>query len=69
MSWVQVTPSVTLSNITPLNIFKLNVNFNKFTVRLHCLYILSMFTNFKDNQISIAMSSINYSNSNFCSLK
>ena len=62
MGWVKVTPSVTLNNITPLNIFKLNVNFDKFTVRLHCLYILSMLTNFKDNQRLIAMSSINYLN-------
>ena len=32
MGWVQVTPSVTLSNVTPLNIFKLDVNFDKSTM-------------------------------------
>ena len=62
-------PGVTLSNVTSLNIFELNVNFDKFTIRLHYLYIFFMLTKFQGDQRSIVMSSINCLNSNFCSLK
>ena len=34
----------------------LKVNYNKFTIRLNFLIIPSMFVNFQENQISIAMS-------------
>ena len=57
---VQVTHNVTLNNITQFNIFWLDVNFDKFTVRLNYLYILSMLAKFQDDQILIVMSSINF---------
>ena len=57
---VQVTHNVTLNNVTPFNIFLLDINFDKFTVRLNYLYILSMLAKFQDDQIQIVMSSINF---------
>ena len=57
---VQVTHNVTLNNITQFNIFWLDVNFDKFTVRLNYLYILSMLAKFQDDQILIVRSSINF---------
>ena len=45
------------------------MNFDKSTVGLYYHRIFSVFTKFKDNQRSIAMSSINCLNSSFCSLK
>ena len=54
MGWVQVTPSVTLSNITPFD-----TNIDKFIVRLHYLRIFFILANFQGNQRLIAMSSIN----------
>ena len=66
---VQVTPGVTLNNVTSLNIFKLNVNFDKSTIRFHHLHIFYMPAKFQDDQILITISSINFLNSNFCSLK
>ena len=47
MCWVQVTPGVTLSNVTPLNIFLLDANFDKSTLRLHYLRIFSMLAKFQ----------------------
>ena len=44
-------------------------NFDKSTIRLHYLRIVSILANFHNDQRLIAMSSINCSNSNFCSLK
>ena len=58
--WVQVTPSVNLTNITPLNIFQLNANIEKSTIRLHYLRIFFMLAKFQDDQRLIAISSINY---------
>ena len=69
MSWIQVTPSVTLNNVTSLNIFYLDVNFDKSTVRLHYLHIFSILVKFKCNQRLIVMLSINCLNSSFYSLK
>ena len=69
MSLVQVIPDVTLSDITPLNNLLLDANFDKFTVGLHYIHILSMFTKFHSDQRSIVILSINCLNSNFCSLK
>ena len=46
MCWVQVTPGVTLSNVTPLNIFLLDANFDKSTLRLHYLRIFFMLARF-----------------------
>ena len=50
-------------------ISEFDVNFDKFIVRLHYLYIFFMLTKFQGNQRLTAMSSINYLNSSFCSLK
>ena len=69
MSWVQVTHSVTLNNVISLNIFYLDANFDKSTVRLYYLCIFSILTKFQCDQISIAMLSINCLNSSFYSLK
>ena len=69
MSLVQVIPDVTLSDITPLNNSLLDANFDKFTVRLHYIHILFVFTKFHSDQRSIVMLSINCLNSSFCSLK
>ena len=63
-SWVQVTLDVTLSNITQLNIFQFDVNFDKSTIRLHYLHIFSILAKFQGNQRLITMSS-----SSFYSLK
>ena len=43
--------------------------FDKSTVKLHSLHLFFMLTKFQGNQRLIAMSSINYLNSSFCSLK
>ena len=69
MSWVQVTSGVTLSGITPLNNLLLNANFDKYTIRLHYIHILSMLAKFYGDKKLIVMLSINYLNSSFCSLK
>ena len=45
------------------------MNFNKSTVRLYYLHIFFMHIKFQDDQILIVMSSINYLNSSFYSLK
>ena len=45
--------------------FLLDVNFDKFTVRLHFLFIYSMFVKFSEDQILIVMSSIKYLNFKF----
>ena len=42
----QVTPGIILSNVTPINIFQLNVNFDKSTIRLYYLCIFSIFAKF-----------------------
>ena len=51
MGLVQVTPGVTLSNITPLNNLLLNSYFENSTVELHVLYVLNMHAKFHVNQI------------------
>ena len=55
MSWVQVIPVVTLSDITPLNNLLLYANFDKSTVGLHYIHILSMFAKFHNDKKSIIM--------------
>ena len=69
MSLIQITLDVTLSDITPLNNLLLDANFDKFTVGLHYIHILSMLAKFNCNQRLIVILSINYLNSNFCNLK
>ena len=49
--WVQVTPGVTLSNVTPLNNLLLSSYFENLTVKLHVLYVLNMHAKFHVNQI------------------
>ena len=69
MGWVKVTPSVTLNNITPLNIFLLDAKFDKSTVKLHYFRIFSILAKFQGDQRLIVISSINYLNPSFCILK
>ena len=69
MGWVKVTPSVTLNNITPLNIFLLDAKFDKSTVKLHYFRIFSILAKFQGDQRLIVISSINCLNSSFSSLK
>ena len=68
MGWIQVKFSVILSNVTLPNIFLIRCDFDKFIVGLYYLCIFSLATKFKDGQRSVAITSINYLNSNFCSL-
>ena len=51
MGWVQVTPSVTLSSITPTNNLLFNLYFKNPTVELHVLYVLNMHANFHINRM------------------
>ena len=58
-SWVQVKPDVTLSDITPLNNLLLDANFDKSTIGLHYIHILSMLAKFHGDQRLIIILSIN----------
>ena len=49
MDWIQVTSSLTLSNVTPTNYLLLNSYFENLTIGLHGLYILKMHANFYNN--------------------
>ena len=49
--WVQVTPDITLSNVTPLNNLLLNSYFENPTVVLYVLYGLNMHANFHANRM------------------
>ena len=66
VTFFRVTSSVTR---TQQYISQFDVNFDKFTVRLHYLHIFFMHTKFQGDQRLIIMSSINYLNSSFCNLK
>ena len=46
MNWVQVIPGVILSDIILLNTLLLYANFEKTTVGLHYIHILSILQNF-----------------------
>ena len=59
VSWVQVTPSVTLSNITPTNNLLFNLYFENPTVELHVLYVLKILAKFHANQMQFTIRSIN----------
>ena len=59
MGWVQVTPSVTLINITPTNNLLFNLYFENTTVELHVLYILKIHAKFHANQMQFTIRSIN----------
>ena len=49
--------------------FLLDVNFEKFTVKLHYFYIVSILKEFQSNQKLTVMSLINFLNSSLCNLK
>ena len=57
------------SDITLLNNLLLDANFDKFSVELYYIHILSMLVKFHDDEKSIIMLSINCLNSSFCRLK
>ena len=47
VGWVQITPGVTPSNVTPIIIFLLDVNFDRSTIKLHYFCIFFMLTKFQ----------------------
>ena len=51
MSWVQVTPDVTLSNVIPCNNLLLNSYFENPIAELNVLYVLNMQVKFHVNQM------------------
>ena len=51
MSWIQVTPSVILSNVTPPNNLLLNSYFENLTDESHVLYVLNIHANFHTNRM------------------
>ena len=51
MSWIQFTPGVILSNITPSNNLLLNLYFENPTVELYFIYFLNMHINFHANRM------------------
>ena len=61
MGWIQVTPNVTLNNVTPLNNLLLNSYFKNSTVGLHVLYVFNMHTNFHVNGMLFTIRSRNSS--------
>ena len=61
MGWVQVTPGVTLSNVTPPNNLLLNLYFDNSTVGLHILFVLIMHANFHTYRMLFIIRSINSS--------
>ena len=54
-----LTPSITLSNIMPLNNLLLNSYFGNLTVELCILYVLNMYFNFHAHHILFTILSIN----------
>ena len=68
MSWIQITPGVTLNYVTPLNIFLLDENFDESTVGLDFL-LLYMLAKLQDDLRSIAILLIKCLNFNFLYLK
>ena len=56
--WVQVTPSITLNNVTQPNNLLLNSYFKIFTIELYVLYVLNMHTNINVNQLLFIIRSI-----------
>ena len=51
MGWVQVTSSVSLSNVTLPNNLLLNPYFENLTIALYILYVFNMHANFYTNQM------------------
>ena len=50
-SLVQVTPDITLKNVTPPDNLLLNAYFENPTIGLHDLYVLNMHANFHANLV------------------
>ena len=69
MSWIQVTPGVTLSNFTPSNNLLLNSYFENLTIGLHILYVFNMHANFYTNQMLFTIQSINLYFMQYCKLQ
>ena len=46
MGWVQLTPSVTLNNVTPPNNLLYNSYFENLTIELYVLYVFNIHANF-----------------------
>ena len=59
MSLVQITLSVTLSNVTPPNNLLYNSYFENSTIELHVLYVFNIITNFHINWMLFTIRSIN----------
>lgn len=53
-----ITLNVILNNLTPLNIFHLDANFDKWIIGLDFSLLLSILVNYKDELRSINISSI-----------
>ena len=66
---LRVIPGVTLTIVTSFNKLLLDVHFDKYTVGLHYIHILSILENLQGDQRSTIMLSINCLNSSFCSLE
>ena len=69
MGWIQVTPGITLSNITPPNNLLLNSYFENLTIGLHILCVFNMSANFYTNQILFTIRSINSYFMQYCKLQ
>ena len=59
MDWIQVTPGLTLSKVTPPNNLLLNSYFENLTVGLYILYVFNMHANFYTNQMLFTIRFIN----------
>ena len=59
MGWVQVTPGVTLSNVTSTNNLLYNLYFENLTIELHILYVLNIHVNFYVNWMLFTIQCIN----------
>ena len=68
LSWIQITPGVTLNYVTPLNIFLLDENFDESIVGLDFL-LLYMLAKLQDDLRSITILLIKCLNFNFLYLK
>ena len=51
MNWVQVIPSVVLSNVTPFNNLLYNLYIENLIVELHILYVFNIHVNFHVNRM------------------
>ena len=55
MDWVQVTPSVTLSNVIQFNKLLLNSYLVNLIIGLHVLYVFNLHANFYTNQMLLTI--------------